>query len=406
MATLHGALAESSFGETEARELIGGTRTLHFDPGTQYSYANQNFRILANAFEAYFRRSYAEALQARIFNRVGMAGAIYAPDTQAVPDATQGYEGDQITGFRAARNGSVWTGDGGIVASLDDLVAWERYIDATREDSNGLYTRLIQPVFYANATRAGYGFGINRRIEFGREMFGHSGSLRGWHMHRLNVPSERVSVVVMFNHMSEPFSAAMDLFAAVLDVERSRAPTSLSAPNWLGGYYDPKTGLAAGVDMTKSGKVRLRFGQSAQMLNLKADGTAVNEYTRLRVTADGLWVDRLKEDRSFLLQPSAVNPASDLTGHYCCKELNAELTISHSGDKVVYGGFSGFLGQGRMELLDPIARDTWTLPCPRALDYAPPGDWTLAFQRDAAGHVSGVEVGCWRARGLKYDRVH
>ena len=48
------------------------------------------------------------------------------------------------------------------------------------------------------------------------------------------------------------------------------------------------------------------------------------------------------------------------------------ITVSDTGG-VVYGGFSGFLGRGRMELLDPIGPDLWALPCPRALrDGAPP----------------------------------
>ncbi len=62
------------------------------------------------------------------------------------------------------------------------------------------------------------------------------------------------------------------------------------------------------------------------------------------------------------------------------------------------------LGQGRMELLDPIGADLWALPCPRALDHTPPGDWTLAVQRDGAGRAVGVQVGSWLARGLLYER--
>jgi D-aminopeptidase len=72
---------------------------------------------------------------------------------------------------------------------------------------------------------------------------------------------------------------------------------------------------------------------------------------------------------------------------------------------VVYGGFSGFLGRGRMELLDPIGPDLWALPCPRALDHTPPGDWTLSFRRDPSGRVDGVDIGCWLARRLPYARI-
>ncbi len=56
-----------------------------------------------------------------------------------------------------------------------------------------------------------------------------------------------------------------------------------------------------------------------------------------------------------------------------------------------------------MEQLTPVGPDLWLLPCPRALDYAPPGDWTLAFERDANGRVGRVRVGCWLARGLVYS---
>jgi D-aminopeptidase len=58
-----------------------------------------------------------------------------------------------------------------------------------------------------------------------------------------------------------------------------------------------------------------------------------------------------------------------------------------------------------MELLDHVAADVWALPCPRALDHTPPGDWTLAFRRDDAGRVVSVRVGCWLARNLVYDRL-
>ena len=77
-----------------------------------------------------------------------------------------------------------------------------------------------------------------------------------------------------------------------------------------------------------------------------------------------------------------------VAGRYRCAELDAELTVTDAGG-VLYGAFSGFLGQGRMELLEPVGPDVWALPCPRALDHTPPGDWTLAFRRDGAGRVSG-----------------
>jgi D-aminopeptidase len=115
-------------------------------------------------------------------------------------------------------------------------------------------------------------------------------------------------------------------------------------------------------------------------------------------------MDRPHENQSSRLRRCEGAPNEDVAGHYRCEELDAELTVAGAGS-ALYGGFSGLLGQGRMELLNPIGADIWTLPCLRALDHTPPGDWTLAFRRDETGRVAGVEVGCWLARRLRYSKV-
>src|SRR5471030_852695 len=105
-----------------------------------------------------------------------------------MPDGTTGYEGTTLRGFRAAENRILWTGDAGLGASLDDMIAWERFIDATRDDPNSLYRRLSAPVMFSDGNPAAYGFGLSRSTEFGREVTGHGGALRGWRSHRLYVP--------------------------------------------------------------------------------------------------------------------------------------------------------------------------------------------------------------------------
>lgn len=104
LAMLHGSPAEAPFAETEAARVIARTRTLHFVPGTRYSYANQNFRILTDILQERAGRSFAELLRDRLFDRAGMHSAFVAADTRAMPDGTEGYEGTQATGFRAAEN--------------------------------------------------------------------------------------------------------------------------------------------------------------------------------------------------------------------------------------------------------------------------------------------------------------
>jgi D-aminopeptidase len=404
VAMLHGAPAESAFGDAEAARVIAGSRTLHFAPGTRFSYVNQNFRLLSDILEARTGRSFAELLRARIFDRVGMESALLAADTRAMPDGTEGYEGAVAGGFRAAENRILWTGDAGLGASLDDMIAWERHIDATSDDETSLYRRLAAPVAFADGAPAGYGFGIARGKALGRAFTGHGGALRGWRSSRLNIPAERVSVVVMFNHLANAHAAAMDVLAAVLDVERPPRVSSLPEPAWLGAYVEPQTGLAVRIESAPEGRVSVRYGHSATQMDLNDDGTAGDDDARLRPDDGGLWMDLPGDNQTSLLRPCPGEAAGDIAGRYRCEELDAELTVADAGG-VLYGGLSGFLGQSRMELLAPIGPDLWALPCPRALDHTPPGDWTLAFRRDDAGRPIDIEVGCWLARHLTYTRI-
>jgi D-aminopeptidase len=226
---------------------------------------------------------------------------------------------------------------------------------------------------------------------------------RYWSCHRLYSPADRVSVVVAFNHMADARAAAMELLAATVNEDQPVRPAVGATPAWLGAYIEPETKLAVGVDLASDG-VRVRFASTPDVLDYQESGAGRENDVRLRAEGERLWLDRPGDNQTSLLERCAPGPTTDIAGRYWCQELGAELTVAGDRD-VFYGGFSGFLGNGRMELLEPIGADVVALPCPRALDHTPPGDWTLVVQRDENGAVAGLSVGCWLARRLRYQRI-
>jgi D-aminopeptidase len=399
VAMLHGAPVESPFGDQEATQVIAATKSLQFTPGSRYSYVNQNFRLLSDILENRTDRSFAELLRTRLFGPAGMHTAFLAADTRAMPDGTEGYEGSQETGFRAAENRILWTGDAGLGASLNDMIAWERHIDTSRNDPASLVQRLSAPVTFTGGAEAAYGFGLSRHKLHNRLAIGHGGALRGWRSHRVYLPAERLSVVVMFNHLSDAHAAAADIVAAALSEPAKPRATNIPPPPWIGAYQDPETGLSARIESAPNAQIRLRFGHSPELLDLQPDGTAGTDNTILRPTAAGLHMHRPAENQTTTLTPLASATTPIPAGRYHCAELNADLTITDAGGPL-YGAFSGFRGQGRMELLKPVGAQTWALPCPRALDHTPPGDWTLAYNAEN----NTIKLGCWLARDLIYAK--
>jgi D-aminopeptidase len=212
-----------------------------------------------------------------------------------------------------------------------------------------------------------------------------------------------VSVIVAFNHNSGAHDAAMDLFAAALEEQQPARPPIAATPGWIGPYLEPETGISARLELAPEG-VRLRYLSQPEMLDYRDVGAGRENDVRLQIDGERLRMDRPAENQTSLLAPCLAGTTTDLAGRYLCEELDAELTVIGTGD-VYYGGFSGFLGNGRMELLEPIGLDVFALPCHRALDHSPPGDWTLVVRRNEHGAVAGLDVGCWLARRLTYRRA-
>jgi D-aminopeptidase len=400
LAMLCGAPVEGMFRLTDADHLISRIASLHFAPGTSYSYVNQNFRLLSQIIEERTGQDFAALLRRRILDPAGMPTARLNPDTSQVHGGTVGHEGSVADGFRPAVNRIHWTGDAGLAASLDDMIAWEKAIDAVRDDPGARYNRQAAAQTFRNGAPAPYGFGLGHTPILGHAASSHGGGLRGWRSFRFRAPAERVSVVVLFNHMADARAAGIALFAALLDQPAPPAPPPLPA-DWAGSYLEPQTGLATRLEPAGT-QMRLHYATSPDLLTPTATGELTAGGINLRKTDGELWMDRAGENQSSRLHPVHGTPAADIEGSYHCAELDATLSIVSAGG-VLYGAFSGFLGRGEMHQLIPFAEDIWRLPCPRALDFGAPGDWTVRVERGAAG-ITGLKLGCWLARNVAFTR--
>lgn len=398
-----GAEPEGAVTAAEGLRLIGQARTGHFTAATQYSYSNGNFRLLAELIQRATGRDFGALLKERIFAPAGMATATLSPDTSIGLDEVIGYEGNDEVGFLPARSAITWFGDSGISASLDDMLAWEAHIDATRGDPQGLYNRISAPVAFADGTPASYGFGLRRDRLADRAVTGHGGGVRGFCSFRLHVAAERLSVVVIFNHEASAMRAAWSLMEAALGCRI--APEPAPVQGWDGLWLDEAQRLFVRTADTPSG-VRLHYGPSPALATPTGADTAQAFGLELRHDADRLVMDRTVENlhvEARRLAPVTWADGRELAGRYRSGELDAALEIE-ARDGALHIGFTGMFGTGPMERMYPLAEDLWSVTSRRAMDAAPPGEWTLLVHRDALGHITGLTLGCWLARNIEYER--
>ncbi len=407
LTVLCGASPEGGFRAEDAVTLLGLTRSLHFKPGTAYSYSNGNFRLLALALQRHTGVAFGDLVMKHVVEPAGLATATFDEDTGALPGGAAGYEGSAATGWRVGLNRIHWSGDAGLTMSIDDLVAWERFIDRTRDDADGLYNRLSVPPRFTDGSPASYGLGLARRQRWGRAMTGHGGAIRGWRLQRFWVPSARLSVDVAFNHESDSHEAAMQVLAAALG--ESAAPTRSNpaeAKRFIGTWMDANLGLLLDVTVQQDGAILASYDGGAEVLSVGEDGIARGLDMTLSPLSGGLRLQRPSDAIDSLVTRvnAGDNSSLELAGRYHLDELGSDLEISNAGGSW-FAGFKGFLGSGPLMPLAPVGDDIWRLNCMRSLDAPAPGVWTLTVQRTTNGAISGVRVGCWLARSMVFRRI-
>ncbi|MGO4852961.1 D-aminopeptidase [Phaeovulum sp. W22_SRMD_FR3] len=402
MTVLQGAQTEDVFGPEMSLPALAETRSTHFTPGSHYSYSNGNFRLLGEMLEETTGRSLDELLSARLFAPAGMETAGLNADTSHPADGVVGYEGSAALGYFPARNRIYWTGDAGMAASLHDMLAWERWIDQSRDAADGLYARMSAPQQFSDGRPARYGYGLRHDQIAGLRVTGHGGALRGFRAQRFHAAAARLSVVVLFNHEASAYSAAESLMRAALG-QSAPPPGEVPGPEWAGSYWDAETGLLLRVAPQGHG-VQARYGTVPDQMRLESETLAVSAEMTLERGQGGMMLRRPGDNLAGLV-PRVTGPAqTDIAGLYACGEITGEMEITERGG-VFYAGFKGLLGQGAMERLTPVAADLWVMACRRTLDAPAPGDWTLRFHRDASGAIAGLTIGCWLARKVPYRRV-
>ncbi len=402
LTVLHGAAPEGRFTEADGLDLLGQARHGQFPPGKQYSYSNGNYRLLAELIRRATGCDFGDLLAERILRPAGMPTAGLVADMRQRVDEVIGYEGNDEVGFLPAESAITWFGDSGVSASLDDMLAWETYIDAGRDDPRALYNRISAPVWFADGKPASYGYGLRRYRRGGVEITAHGGGVRGFCSYRLHVAAERLSVVVIFNHEASAMRAAEGVMAAALGLETASAGGP--GKGWDGLWYDEENALFLRTRDVPGG-VRLYYAVSPVIVPQTAEGEAAGAELSLRREGDLLVMERAAENRTVRarrLHPLDWADATRIAGRYHSDEIGASMVIE-ARDGAAAIGFEGMLGLGPMERMYPLACDLWSVTSRRAMDAAPPGEWTLQIRRDEGGQVVGLTIGCWLAQKIDYS---
>lgn len=412
LTVLWGATPEQKWSiKDHGPQMLQRVKKLHFEPRTSYSYSNTNYFIVGRCIEKVTGQSLEELLAQRIFAPANMKTARLCPDAFTHPGPCVPYEGTEQDGYYPGINRIEWAGDAGGIASLDDMINYEKFLDSTRDKPDSWYQKNMPAHKFTDGTTARYGQGLSHFWYGDEEGIGHGGALRGYRMFRVYCQNARLSVVTLLNteHL-DPTAPCRRIAEKLLQVPVKPASTIEAAPEWAGFYLDAVTQLVIEVTLEKKIQVNVRYTRSAEDLITTTDAyTASNKNMDAKLEGDVLYVNVPAENRRIEAKrmPKANVSGNDaeLAGTFRCDEIDSTFHCDGTGT-LLYGSFDGFLGQGPVHLIRSMAKDAWALTCPRGMDSSPPGDWTILANRDESGKVTSLTIGCWLTRRHVYTRVN
>lgn len=329
---------------TEERlvEEVRGIRHPIFPPGTDFSYSNTGYVLVAAVVRAVTGLSLAEFARERILGPLGMDDTLFRDDAARVlPRLAYGYANADGEPRRADTLESA-VGDGGLVTSVADLAPWLGFLADGRVLGDDLRRELLEPAVLADGTVLPYALGVYHSRVAGRAVYGHAGGVSGYLSNLLYLPESGFGVAVLANQTAIDPIALSERLARLLLGESPEAPLDLvetadPAGVPTGHWHDPEGDAFLALDAGENGRFRLGDAEFAPAVDGRWYGLG---------EADGLWLER-REDGLLLgstsgaRRPIAYRPCEAPgdkpmpDGSYRSSELDVRVTV---GDGVLSAG--------------------------------------------------------------------
>jgi YD repeat-containing protein len=262
---------EEGVGEEAVLDLLAGQRSLNFEPGDQHLYSNSGYFLLALVVKRVTGASMGRYAAEAIFRPLGMTSTLYLDDEALlVPQKAASYRERRDGTLGAVVLKGALVGDGGVYATLDDMLAWSAALEEGRlgRGGPGLLERLRTPGRLNSGAEHNYALGV-RVLEYrGTREVSHGGTIGGYRSYLLHLPEHRFHAVVLCNVFeASPFQLAHRLADAYLGdrlappppPQAPQAAVADSAAPWRPAPRD----LAAYAGVYASGELRVEYRISA-----------------------------------------------------------------------------------------------------------------------------------------------
>jgi CubicO group peptidase (beta-lactamase class C family) len=203
---------------------------MQFAPGTRWAYNNSGYVLLGAIIEQLSGLSYAQFVQQRIFDPLGMHQSYYDQTLRIIAKRASGYQ-KGADGYANAAYLSMTQpyAAGALASTVDDLARWDRALASDTLLRPETLARAWTPYQLADGTLTDYGYGWRIGTWQGRQTMEHSGGIHGFATYVLRIPAAGLFVALLSNNPGATSTELLALkIAALLLGQPYQEPTPIA----------------------------------------------------------------------------------------------------------------------------------------------------------------------------------
>lgn len=384
-----------------ALDVITHQRALDFTPGSEYSYSNSGYNLLAIIVERVSKQKFSAFLEERLFKPLGLNHSSLRDDYQRiVPGRAQAYARQGAGPWRLNMPFMNVYGNGGMLTTVGDWMKWNAMLD-----SKSLGAPLVEALETRGVLNDGrkisYALGLNVDTYKGLKDVSHGGATAGYQTFLARYPDNKVSVGVMCNGTSPSAGGIAagitdEIFGPFPEPTRTEAAkvSEDELKKFVGIWRHEKTHAPArfviengvsrfsGARLVPMGGGQFAAGDSQLKFTLDKDGKPMAAEF---IDSDGE-VSRFAAEQPWTPTPEDL---ASFKGAWFSDEAGASLTFAVDAGKA-------FIKQRPATSLplQPIYKDHFVVQ-----------GYVVWFTRDKNGKVEGMHVGASRMRDMPFVRV-
>jgi len=201
-ATLHAAgwRWDESFHYEDIMRMVKKQQELDFDPGSQYSYSNTGYNLLAAIVAKVSGQTYAAWLDEHVFKPLDMRSSRSIEDySKVIKQAASSYDGDGNTWYRS-NDALTAYGSSSIFTTAEDLAKWVIHFQEALERKDPVYVRMIETGELNDKKKIDYAYGLEVTNRDGLVNISHDGGWAGFRTIITNYPDQHLGIILLSNY--------------------------------------------------------------------------------------------------------------------------------------------------------------------------------------------------------------